>query len=122
VAGEKFFPLFVQAAFLPPLGSGKGKTTRVPSKEVKRMYKAQTTPRSNTTDDELVDVLTAISVVSMRLARKLTLLAGQSQYTEGGKSYGQNQRNGYVIYLLFNILSKIRSAFFTTGTIVVKYF
>ncbi|MHB1154874.1 MAG: hypothetical protein ACYCWE_17600 [Eubacteriales bacterium] len=34
-------------------------------------------------EDELVDVLTAISVVSMRLARKLT---AQRQSTEGGKA------------------------------------
>lgn len=31
------------------------------------------------TDEELIDVLTAISVVSMKLARKLTMLAGQSK-------------------------------------------
>jgi hypothetical protein len=58
------------------------------------MYKAQTSPRSCAADDELVDVLTAISVVSMRLARKLTLLAGQSQSKEGGKPHEQNERNG----------------------------
>ncbi|NCB25602.1 MAG: hypothetical protein EOM62_09040 [Bacteroidia bacterium] len=57
------------------------------------MYKAQIRPRSSAADDELVDVLTAISVVSMRLARKLTLLAGQSQSTEGGKADEQNERH-----------------------------
>ncbi|MCM1439295.1 MAG: hypothetical protein NC131_08875 [Roseburia sp.] len=46
-------------------------------------------------DKELVDVLTAISVVSMRLARKLTMLESQSQRKEGGKSHGKNQRTGY---------------------------
>lgn len=46
------------------------------------MHRTQTKPRSSAEDDELVDVLTAISVVSMRLARKLTLLAGQSESTE----------------------------------------
>ena len=54
--------------------------------EVKQMYQAQTKSQSCTADEELVDVLTAISVVSMRLARKLTLLSTQSQSTEGGKS------------------------------------
>ncbi len=57
------------------------------------MYKAQTGPRSSAEDDELVDVLTAISVVAMRLARKLTLLAGQSQSKEGEKSDEQNERH-----------------------------
>lgn len=41
-------------------------------------------------DEELADVLTAISVVSKRLARKLTALSRQDeQKTEGGKSDGQ---------------------------------
>jgi len=57
------------------------------------MYKAHTRPRSSATDDELVDVLTAISVVSMRLARKLTLLAKQSQSKEGVKTNEQNERH-----------------------------
>jgi len=43
-------------------------------------------PRSCAADDELIDMLIAISIVSKRLARKLTLLAGQSQSKEGGKS------------------------------------
>lgn len=39
------------------------------------------------TDGELADVLTAISVVSKRLARKLATLSRQEQKrTEGGKS------------------------------------
>ena len=59
------------------------------------MYQTKTKPGYSATDDELVDVLTQISVVSMRLARKLTLLAGQCQTTEGGKSDEQNERNGY---------------------------
>lgn len=33
-------------------------------------------------DEELVDVLTAISVISMRLARKIVMLASQSQIKE----------------------------------------
>nr|DAE75118.1 MAG TPA: hypothetical protein [Caudoviricetes sp.] len=46
-------------------------------------------------DEELVDVLTAISVISMRLARKIVMLASQSQIKEGGTVNGQNQRTGH---------------------------
>lgn len=43
-------------------------------------------------DEELADVLTAISVVSKRLARKLTTLSRQDkQETEGGKTDGQDE-------------------------------
>jgi hypothetical protein len=45
-------------------------------------------------DEELIGVLTAISVVSKRLARKLSMLAGQSQPREGGKADEQNERTG----------------------------
>jgi len=54
--------------------------------------------RARTADKELIEVLTAISVVSKRLARKLTVLANQSQHMEGGKAderygrYGCNYR------------------------------
>ncbi|WP_092639076.1 hypothetical protein [Acetanaerobacterium elongatum] len=58
------------------------------------MDQTQTNPQGVAADEELVDILTAISVVSMRLARKLTLLAGQRQSTEGGKTDEQNERNG----------------------------
>ena len=57
------------------------------------MYQTKTKPQGVAADEELVDVLTAISVVSMRLARKLTLLAGQRQSTEGGKTDEQNGCN-----------------------------
>ncbi len=43
-------------------------------------------------DEELIGVLTAISVVSKRLAKKLSMLAGQSQSMEGGKLDEQNER------------------------------
>lgn len=44
-------------------------------------------------DEELISVLTAISVVSKQLATKLTKLSQQEQQKkEGGKSYGQNGR------------------------------
>lgn len=43
--------------------------------------------RDREIDEELADVLTAISVVSKRLARKLTTLARQDkEKTEGGKT------------------------------------
>ncbi|CAB1255135.1 protein of unknown function [Ruminococcaceae bacterium BL-6] len=46
------------------------------------------------TDEELIDTLLAISVVSKRLARNLSILAAQSKSTEGGgKSDEQNERD-----------------------------
>ena len=45
-------------------------------------------------DEELIGVLTAISVVSKRLARKLIQLDQTSQSQEGGKNDEQNERNG----------------------------
>lgn len=43
-------------------------------------------------EEELADVLTAISVVSKRLARKLTMLSRQNeQKAEGGKPDEQNE-------------------------------
>jgi hypothetical protein len=42
-------------------------------------------------DEELADVLSAISVVSKRLAMKLTMLSLQEK-EKGGKSDGQNER------------------------------
>jgi len=50
--------------------------------------------RARAADEELIEVLTAISVVSKRLARKLTILADQSQHMEGGKADEQNGRYG----------------------------
>lgn len=46
------------------------------------------------TDEDLIGVLTAISVVSRRLARKLIQLDQTSQSQEGGKRDEQNERNG----------------------------
>jgi len=44
------------------------------------------------TDEELADVLTAISVVSKRLARKLMQLPRHDESkTEGGKTDGQDE-------------------------------
>ena len=45
------------------------------------------------TDEELIDTLIAISVVSNRLARNLSILAAQSKSTEGGKFDEQNERD-----------------------------
>jgi hypothetical protein len=48
--------------------------------------------RDREIDEELADVLTAISVVSKRLARKLTMLSRQDrEKTEGGKSDEQDE-------------------------------
>lgn len=58
------------------------------------MYKTDT--RTRAADEELIEVLTAISAVSKRLARKLTILADQSQHMEGGKADEQNGRYGRV--------------------------
>lgn len=50
--------------------------------------------RDRVSDEELIGVLNAISVVSKRLARKLSMLAGRSQSKEGGKADEQNERTG----------------------------
>jgi hypothetical protein len=71
----------------------RAKTTTAPSKEVNEMYETNT--RTSAADEELIEVLTTISVVSKRLARKLTVLANQSQHKEGGNSDEQNGRYGY---------------------------
>lgn len=45
-------------------------------------------------DEELIGVLTAISVVSKRLTKKLIQLNQTSQSEEGGNHVEQNERNG----------------------------
>ena len=65
-----------------------------PSKEVNEMHGTNT--RIRAVDAELIEALTAISVVSKRLARKLMILADQSQHMEGGKADEQNGRYGRV--------------------------
>lgn len=47
---------------------------------------------TDTCDEELIELLSAISVVSNRLATNLSKLAGQSKSKEGGKFYEQNER------------------------------
>ena len=50
--------------------------------------------RTVDTDAEIIEILIAISRVSARMARNLSILAaGQSE--EGGKHHGQNERHGY---------------------------
>lgn len=44
-------------------------------------------------DEELIDTLLAISVVSKRLARKLCILTIQRQSTEGGYPDEQHERD-----------------------------
>ena len=52
---------------------------------------SESRPNKAVTDEELIGVLTAISVVSRYLARKLNQT---SQSQEGGKRDEQNERNG----------------------------
>ena len=47
---------------------------------------------ADTHDEELIELLSAISVVSKRLATNLAKLVGQSKSMEGGKSYEQDER------------------------------
>ena len=49
----------------------RAKTTTAPSKEVNEMHETGT--RTHAANDELSETLIAISVVSKRLARKLTI-------------------------------------------------
>lgn len=62
------------------------------SKEVKNMQRVLSA-KDRQRDRELVEVLSAISVVSGRLATKLALIQGKS--TKGEKMYGKNERNSY---------------------------
>ena len=68
------------------------KTTQVLRKEEPPMSESR--PNKAVTDEELIGVLTAISVVSKRLARKLIQLNQTSQSQEGGNHDEQNERNG----------------------------
>ncbi|MFP3153328.1 hypothetical protein LQZ18_02645 [Lachnospiraceae bacterium ZAX-1] len=47
---------------------------------------------TDTYDEELIELLGTISVVSNRLATNLSKLARQSKSKEGGKYYEQNER------------------------------
>lgn len=50
---------------------------------------------SGGTDKEAIELLTAISQVSARLARNMAILADQRQSMKGENSHEQNERNGY---------------------------
>ena len=56
------------------------------------MYEAR---NKSPADTEVIDVLIAISQVSARLARKLTILAAQRQSEEGGKHREQPHAHLY---------------------------
>jgi hypothetical protein len=73
----------------------KGKENS-PESEVKRMYRnyADSGGASVNTANEEIRLLNAISRVSARLARNLTILAADRQSEEGGKDYVKNGRNG----------------------------
>lgn len=51
----------------------------------------ETDNKARASDEELIDVLTAISVVSKRLAKKLAVLS----QTEGEEENERDERNGY---------------------------
>ena len=53
---------------------------------------SESRPNKAVTDEELIGVLTAISVVSRRLARKL-IQQSSAASQEGGKRDEQNERN-----------------------------
>ena len=56
------------------------------------LKRTETKPRDPTIDDELADVLTAISVVSKRLALKLMILSQQEkEKTEGEENDEQDE-------------------------------
>lgn len=55
--------------------------------------------RNVDTDAEVIEILVAISQVSARMARNLSILAAR-QSEEGGKHHEQNARNGYASYIL----------------------
>ena len=55
---------------------------------------SESRPNKAVTDEDLIEVLTAISVVSRRLARKLIQLNQTSQSQEGENQDEQNERNG----------------------------
>ena len=55
-------------------------------------------------DEDIVEVLTAISVVSRRLARNIAAVSLQSQIKEGGKQNEQDERYGYSYYRCFQLV------------------
>ena len=84
---QKNSPFLRQTACLTSSGKCKEHETTSSGTEVNDMYKAR---NKSPADAEVIEVLTAISHVSARLARKLTVFAAQSKSEEGGKHYEQN--------------------------------
>ena len=78
---SKFYPFLRQTACLTSSGKCKEHETTSSGTEVNDMYEAR---NKSPADAEVIEVLTAISHVSARLARKLTILAAQSKSEEGG--------------------------------------
>lgn len=54
----------------------------------------QANSRNMDTDAEVIEILVAISQVSARMARQLSVLAAR-QSEEGGKNHEQNERHGH---------------------------
>lgn len=46
-------------------------------------------------NSDLISVFTAISIVSARMARNMTILAQQRRFEKGENRYEQNERTGY---------------------------
>jgi hypothetical protein len=94
VAGvfSNFSPFLRQTACLTSSGKCKEHETTSSGQEVNDMYD---TRNKSPADAEVIEVLNAISHVSARLARKLSVLATQSKSEEGGKHHEQNERYGY---------------------------
>lgn len=73
----------------PPVGTDDSKTTQALRKKEPLMSESR--PNKAVTDEDLIGVLTAISVVSKHLARKLIQLNQTSQSQEGGKRDEQDE-------------------------------
>ena len=51
--------------------------------------------RTMDTESEVIKILVAISKVSARMARNMTVLAQQRRFEKGENRYEQNERTGY---------------------------
>lgn len=71
-------------------GVCKAQTNSLAETEVNTMRR--TYADTGGTDMEVIKILTAISKVSARMARNLSLLADQRQSKEGGTFHEQNER------------------------------
>ena len=88
-----FFIFFVKSNHSSPKGSVRSKNKLLhPEQEVNDMTQAHR--RTADTNTEAIEVLVAISQVSARMAKNLSVLAAR-QSEEGGKYHEQNERNSY---------------------------